>query len=31
VWLLIVHSKANYDNLPASFLARLKKGVEDAI
>ena len=31
VWLLIVYSKAKFDNLPASFLARLKKGVEDAI
>jgi hypothetical protein len=31
VWLLIVYSKAKFDNLPASFLAQLKKGVEDAI
>jgi hypothetical protein len=31
VWLLIVYSKARFDNLPASFLSQLKKGVEDAI
>lgn len=31
VWLLIVYAKAKFDNLPASFLAELKKGVEDAI
>jgi len=31
VWLLIVYSKAKFDSLPASFLAQLKKGVEDAI
>ena len=31
VWLLIVYSKSKFDNLPASFLAELKKGVEDAI
>ena len=31
VWLLIVYSKAKFDNLPASFLAQLKKEVEDAI
>ena len=31
VWLLIVYSKSQFDNLPASFLAELKKGVEDAI
>ena len=31
VWLLIVYSKAKFDNLQASFLAQLKKGVEDAI
>jgi hypothetical protein len=31
VWLLIVYSKAKFDNLPASFLAQLKKGIEDAI
>ena len=31
VWLLIVYAKAKFDNLPGSFLAKLKKGVEDAI
>jgi hypothetical protein len=31
VWLLIVYAKAKFDNSPASFLAQLKKGVEDAI
>lgn len=31
VWLLIVYSKAKFDNLPTSFLAQLKKGIEDAI
>lgn len=31
VWLLIIYSKAKFDNLPASFLVQLKKGVEDAI
>jgi hypothetical protein len=31
VWLLIVYSKAKFDNLPASFVAQLKKGIEDAI
>jgi hypothetical protein len=31
VWLLIVYSKAKLDDLPASFLAKLKRGVEDAI
>ena len=31
VWLLIVYAKAKFDNLPASFLAQLKQGVEDAI
>jgi hypothetical protein len=29
-WLLIVYTKAKYDNLPTEFLAQLKKGVEDA-
>jgi hypothetical protein len=28
---LIVYAKAKFDNLPASFLAQLKKGVEDEI
>jgi hypothetical protein len=31
VWLLIVYAKAKFDDLPASFLAQVKKGVEDAI
>lgn len=31
LWLLIVYSKAKFDNLPASFLAQLKQGVEDAL
>ncbi len=31
VWLLIVYVKAKFDNLPAPFLAQLKRGVEDAI
>jgi hypothetical protein len=31
LWLLIVYAKAQYDNLPAAFLAALKKGVEDAL
>jgi hypothetical protein len=30
VWLLIVYKKAKFDNLPTSFLAQLKKGIEDA-
>ncbi|HSX94976.1 MAG TPA: transcriptional regulator [Hydrogenophaga sp.] len=31
IWLLIVYTKARFDNLPSDFLAELKKGVEDAI
>ena len=31
VWLLIVYVKAKFDNLQASFLAQLKRRVEDAI
>jgi hypothetical protein len=31
VWLLIVYAKAKFDSLPASFLAELKKGIEDAL
>ena len=31
VWLLIVYKKAKFDNLPTSFLAQLKQGVEDAV
>ena len=31
IWLLIAYKKAKFDNLPTSFLAELKQGVEDAI
>lgn len=31
VWLLIVYTKAKYDNLPTEFLVELKKGIEDAL
>ena len=31
IWLLIVYKKAQFDNLPTSFLAQLKQGVEDAL
>jgi len=31
IWLLIVYTKARFDNLPSDFLAELKKGVEDAL
>ena len=31
IWLLIVYTKAKFDNLPSSFLAELKKGIEDAL
>ena len=31
IWLLIVYKKAQFDNLPTSFLVELKKGVEDAL
>jgi hypothetical protein len=31
VWLLIVYTKAKFDNLPADFLVQLKNGVEDAL
>ena len=31
IWLLIVYKKAKFDNLPTSFLAELKQGVEDVI
>ena len=31
VWLLVVYKKAKFDNLPTSFLAELRKGVEDAL
>lgn len=30
IWLLIVYTKAKFDNLPATFLAELRQGVEDA-
>jgi hypothetical protein len=29
IWLLIVYSKAKFDNLPAEFLAQLKREVEN--
>jgi hypothetical protein len=29
IWLLIVYTKAKFDKLPTSFLAEMKKGVED--
>ena len=31
IWLLIAYTKSKFDNLPAAFLAELKKGVEDAL
>jgi len=31
VWLLIVYKKAKFDNLPTSFIAQLRKAVQDAI
>jgi hypothetical protein len=31
IWLLIVYTKSEFDNLPASFLAELRKGVEDVL
>lgn len=31
VWLLIVYTKAKFDNLPTSFPVELRKGVEDAL
>ena len=30
VWLLIVYTKAKFDNLPTSFIAQLKRGIENA-
>lgn len=30
IWLLIVYTKAKFDNLPTSFLAELKREIEDA-
>jgi hypothetical protein len=29
IWLLIVYAKAKFDNLPAEFLAQLKREVEN--
>ena len=31
IWLLIVYTKAEFDDLPASFIEQLRQGVEDAI
>ncbi len=31
IWLLIVHTKAKFDNLPTTFLAQLKREIEDAL
>lgn len=31
IWLLIAYTKAKFDNLPTSFLAELKKEVENAL
>jgi hypothetical protein len=31
IWLLIVYAKSAFDKLAPSFLAELKKGIEDAI
>jgi len=31
VWLLIVYTKAKFDNLPTTFLVQLRKEVEDAL
>ena len=31
VWLLIVYKKAKLDNLPTSFVAQLRKAVQDAL
>lgn len=31
IWLLIVYTKAKFDNLPTAFLEQLKKGVRDAL
>lgn len=31
VWLLIVYTKAKFDNLPTSFIAKLKQGIQDAL
>ena len=31
IWLLIVYAKAKFDNLPTSFIAQLRKAVQDAL
>jgi hypothetical protein len=31
IWLLIVYTKAQFDNLPKEFLAKMKQGVENAL
>lgn len=31
VWLLIVYTKAKFDNLPTAFIAQLRKAVQDAL
>ena len=31
VWLLVVYKKAKFDNLPSSFIAQLRKAVQDAL
>ena len=31
IWLLIVYTKSKFDNLPTSFLAQLRKAVEDGL
>jgi hypothetical protein len=30
IWLLIVYKKAKFDNLPTTFIAKLREGVENA-
>jgi hypothetical protein len=31
IWLLIAYTKSKFDTLPATFLAELRKGIEDAL
>ena len=31
IWLLIVYSKAKFDDLPTEYLAQLRRGIEDAL
>jgi hypothetical protein len=31
IWLLIVYTKAKFDNLPTTFLAQLKREIEDVL